>query len=278
MSVFIYAEGIIIREDLFKRSVITGINVSAAAELRKNIAWKFIRCFFRSFLVGTGFNNRGLQNVGFCYAMQPGLEAIYSDPKELSKARKRYVRHYNSHPFWAPMLVGIFLSTEMQIKSGRFPVSMYDKVKTTTSNSLSAIGDSMFAGSMLIFWALSTICLLLTGNDLYAVLFGVLLFICLQVFKVYTFLAGVNMGITVLEKMRRWDLINWGQKIKYCNAVLVLALWYIIWPKPVEWLNWYSGAAALGLLGWLIGSRKIARDLVALLFFVVWIFMSGVYQ
>ncbi|GKT34188.1 hypothetical protein ADUPG1_002760, partial [Aduncisulcus paluster] len=39
-----------------------------------------------------GFNTRGLQNIGFSYAMQPGLEAIYDDHAELVKARKRYRR------------------------------------------------------------------------------------------------------------------------------------------------------------------------------------------
>ncbi|WP_281171260.1 PTS system mannose/fructose/sorbose family transporter subunit IID [Maridesulfovibrio bastinii] len=244
----------------------------------KNIAWSFIRCFFRSFLVGSGFNNRGLQNIGFCYAMQPGLEAIYSDPKELSRAKKRYVRHYNSHPFWAPLLIGVFLSTELNIKSGRFPEQMFDRFKNTTSNSLSAIGDSLFAGSALIFWSLATICLLLTGNNLVAVLLGITLFTCLQVFKVYTFWAGVNKGLSVLDSLRGWDLINWGQKLKYCNTLLVLYLWFLVWPRPIVWYQWYGGAAALGVLGWLINSRKISRELVAVLFFVIWIFMSGIYQ
>lgn len=256
---------------------IVGTYVIAARDIRKNKAWRFLRCFFRSVLVGAGFNNRGLQNIGFCYAMQPGLEAIYSDPKELSRARKRYVRHFNSHPFWAPLLVGIFLSTEINIKEGRFPVQLFDKLKNTTSYTLSAIGDSVFAGSALIFWALSTICLLLTGNNLIAVLFGIVLFVSLQMFKVYTFWAGVNMGMTVLERLRRWDLINWGQKLKYCNTFLLMYLWYLIWPRPIVWYQWYGGAAALGVLGWLIGSRKIARELVAFLFFAVWLFMSRVY-
>lgn len=249
----------------------------AARNITGSKAWKFIRCFFRCYLVGAGFNTRGLQNIGFCYAMQPGLEAIYSDPKELAKARKRYVRHYNSHPFWAPLLVGIFLSAEMQISEGVFPVQLLDKLKNTTSYTLSAIGDSVFAGSALIFWALSTICLLLTGNHVAAVLLGVSLFLSLQVFKAYTFWAGVNMGMTFLERLRRWDLINWGEKLKYCNAGLMLYLWFLIWPKPMIWYQWFGGAAALGVLGWLIGSRKIAREVVALLFFAVWLVMVRLY-
>ena len=95
--------------------------------------------------------------------MQPGLEIIHTDPKELRKARKRYVRHYQSHPFWMPCLVGIFLNVEKAIATGSFPPTMLQKVKDTTAYALSAIGDSVFAGSLLIFWALATVCLLLSG-------------------------------------------------------------------------------------------------------------------
>ena len=123
-----------------------------------------IRSFFRSYLVGANFNTRGMQNLGLAYAMYPGLAAIHKDPARLRQAMKRYVRHYNSHPFWAPCLVGIFLSTEARIASGTFPPAMLDKVKDRTTYTLSAIGDSVFAGSLLIFWALSSACLLLAGQ------------------------------------------------------------------------------------------------------------------
>ncbi|WP_432738420.1 PTS system mannose/fructose/sorbose family transporter subunit IID [Maridesulfovibrio sp. FT414] len=223
----------------------------------------FVRSFLRCYFVSAGFNSRGLQNIGFSYAMQPGLEAIYSDPSELATARRRYVKHYNSHPFWAPLLVAIFLSVEVQIKDGRFPVQLLDKLKNTTSYTLSAIGDSVFSGSGLIFWALATVNMLLAGLRTQALLFGVGLFAGLQAFKVFTFWSGINKGLGFLDELKRWDLINWGEKLKFANAFLVLLIWFQLWPRPLNTYEWYGGAAVLGLLGWVITTGKIAREIVA---------------
>lgn len=230
---------------------------------KRMIGLAFVRSFLRCYFVSAGFNTRGLQNIGFSYAMQPGLEAIYDDPAMLAKARKRYVKHYNSHPFWAPLLVAIFLSVEMQIRDGRFPVLLLDKLKNTTSYTLSAIGDSVFSGSGLIFWALSTVNLLLAGLHVQAMLLGVLLFVGLQAFKGFTFWSGINKGLGFLDELKRWDLINWGERLKFANAFLVMLIWFQLWPRPLDTYEWYGGAATLGALGWLITTGKVAREIVA---------------
>ena len=108
-------------------------------------AMAFSRSFMRCYMAGAGFNTRGMQNIGLIYAMQPGLAAIHKNPKDLRAAQKRYVHHYQSHPFWMPCLVGIFLNVESAIAEDRFPPKMFSKVKDTTAYSLSAIGDSVFA-------------------------------------------------------------------------------------------------------------------------------------
>ncbi|WP_319777396.1 PTS system mannose/fructose/sorbose family transporter subunit IID [Maridesulfovibrio sp.] len=243
---------------------------------KKKLGLAFVRCFLRSYFVGAGFNTRGLQNIGFSFAMQPGLEAIYSDHAELVKARKRYVKHYNSHPFWAPLLVAVFLSVEVQIRDGRFPVQLLDKLKNTTSYTLSAIGDSVFAGSGLIFWALATVNLLLAGHHTQAMLLGVVLFSVLQIFKGFTFWSGINKGLGFLDELKRWDLINWGERLKFANAFLVLLIWFQLWPRPLNGLEWYCGTGALGVLGWMVATGKIAREIVAV--FVVVIGVLTIYM
>lgn len=236
---------------------------------KKKLGPAFARCFLRSYFAGAGFNTRGLQNIGFSYAMQPGLEAIYDDHADLVKARKRYVKHYNSHPFWAPLLVAIFLSVEVQIRDGRFPVQLLDKLKNTTSYTLSAIGDSVFSGSGLIFWALATVNMLLAGLHLQAMLLGVLMFVGLQTFKVFTFWSGRNKGLGFLDELKRWDLINWGERLKYANGFLVLLIWFQLWPRPLFAYDWFGGTAVLGVLGWLVAIGKIAREVVAVLVVVI---------
>ena len=247
--------------------------MNAKLKENKHLGLACVRSFLRSYFVGAGFNTRGLQNIGFSYAMQPGLEAIYKNPEDLSKARRRYVKHYNSHPFWGPLLIAIFLSIEMQIEAGNFPVALLDKVKNTTSYTLSAIGDSVFAGSALIFWALATVSLLLAGLQTQALLLGFTSLVGLQVFKVYTFWAGINKGLSFLDELKKWSLINWGERLKFGNAVVLLVIWAQLWPEGANMFQWYGGAATLGLLGWLIGTGKISREIVAVLFVVVSLFI-----
>ena len=229
-------------------------------------AMAFVRSFLRTYLVGTAFNTRGMQNIGLMYAMQPGLRAIHGDSKELRAAYKRYARHYQSHPFWTPCMVGILLNVEASIDAGHFPPKMLAKVRDTTSYTLSAIGDSVFAGSLLIFWALSTICLLLIGHQ--ALAFGLSLFflIGLQAFRVYTFVCGVRQGFTFLQALKKWDLINWGRRVKYANAVLLLWLWTLIWPRPIQWWELVVGFTALLLFGRYVRTGILSRLLAVAVF------------
>ena len=227
----------------------------------------YLRSLLRCYLVGACFNTRGLQNVGLTYAMRPGLEVVYADDATgAAKALKRYARHYNSHPFWAPCLVGIFLAVEKLIAQERIPPEMLEKIKNTTSYTLSAIGDSVFAGSLLIFWALSSSCLLVSGLPEAAFSLGVTFFLGLQAFRVYTFLGGLRNGFSFLEKLRAWNLIDWGRRVKVVNAALVLWLWYLLWPKPVQWTGWFAGVATMGLLAHIIQRRGVPRELVAITF------------
>ena len=218
----------------------------------------YLRSFLRCYLVGAGFNTRGMQNIGLMYAIQPGLQAIHTEPKALKAAQKRYVRHYQSHPFWTPCLVGILLNVESSIRTGQFPPKMLSKVKDTTTYTLSAIGDSVFAGSLLIFWALLTVCLILSQMHGTALALGVALLAGLQFFRAYTFAAGVRHGFKFLEQLKRWDLINWGRRVKYANALLLVWFWTMIWPRPHQWWQ-----LPLGVIGLLLFARFLRNSVLA---------------
>ena len=234
-----------------------------AAFSRDPLAVAFLRCFLRSYMVGAGFNSRGLQNIGFSYAMEPGLRAIHAqDPEALKRARRRYVGIYNSHPFWAACLVGICLSMERLVAGDRMPPAMLKKVRTTTTYTLSAIGDSVFAGSVLIFWALASANLLAAGHDLWALVFGAALFAALQLFRGLTFYMGLKMGFRVLERLKHIGLIDWGRRIKFANALLVLLLWWQLWPVRTWW-GWGLGAGGLLLAGALNRRLNVPRELLA---------------
>lgn len=239
----------------------------------------YLKCFLRTYLVGASMNPRGLMSVGLLYAMQPGLWVIHREAKAREQALKRYAKHFSSHPFWVPCLVGIFLAVEADIAGRRLPPDALEKVKNTTSYTLSAIGDSVFAGSLLIFWALFTSCLLLMGQRVLPFGIGLFFFLGLQGFRVYTFLGGVRRGFSFLSALKRWDLINWGRRIKFVNAALLLWLWVLLFPKG-DAAAWAWGMGAFALAGALsvrpvLPRWVVAGTVLALLVAIPWLMLRA---
>lgn len=232
-------------------------------------SFALLRTFVRCWLGGACFNTRGMQNIGMTYAMLPGLASIHTDKTELRKAIKRYARHHQSHPFWLPCLAGIYLNLEQAIGSGRFPEKLFPKVKDTTSYTLSALGDSVFAGSLLVFWALATTAMLLAGLHAAPFILGFALFAGLQAFRAITFLAGLRGGLQFLERLRKWDLINWGARLKYANAVLLALVWAQVWPRPIVWWQWSLGVVALILFGRFVRTGLMSRVFAVAAFLVL---------
>lgn len=228
------------------------------------------RCFMRCYLVGANFNTRGMQNVGLALAMEPGLQALYPKMKPRQQARRRALQHYNTHPFWSPLLVGIFLSLERDISRGILPPAMLQRVKTTTTYTLSALGDSFFGGALLVLFSLVLALLLLNGWTMAAWTWLGVCFLGLQAFKLLTFAGGLREGIAFLNRLKKWDLINWGQRVKLLNAGLLALLWLKLWPGlggGWEWAFW-SLALIIGAFCYL--RLRVSRVWLVLAFVGYW--------
>ena len=91
-----------------------------------------VSCFLRCYLVGAAYNTRGLQHVGLAFAMEPGLIALYPDAAERDEVVARYLKLYNTHFFWTPLLVGLFISLGENFAQGPARAVMRDNVKSAT--------------------------------------------------------------------------------------------------------------------------------------------------
>ncbi|MFZ5426097.1 MAG: PTS system mannose/fructose/sorbose family transporter subunit IID [Thermodesulfobacteriota bacterium] len=235
-----------------------------------------IRTYLRSYFVGAAFNTRGLQTIGLALALEPGLTVLYPDPAERRRAWKRYLKIYNTHPFWTPFLVGVFLALESRIARKQFPEAMLDQVKSTVVFTLSAVGDSFFGGSLTVFWALATACLLTAGQTWAAFALGCALFAGLNAFKLGTFILGYRQGFAALTRIRGWDLVNWGRRLKVLNAALLVVLWALVWPRDMEPVAWAGGVASVMGLAYAAGRLRLNRELLVALgiaagLFFLWI-------
>jgi len=221
-----------------------------------------IRTYLRSYFVGAAFNTRGFQTIGLALALEPALAVLYPGQLERRRAWKRYLKIYNTHPLWTPFLVGIFLALESRIARKQFPEAMLDQVKSTVVFTLSAVGDSFFGGSLTVAWALGTACLLAAGQQAAAFLLGLTLFFLLNVFKVYTFILGYRHGFAALTRIRNWDLVNWGRRIKVLNAAMLVVLWTLVWPRDMDPVAWVGGVVSVMGLAYATGRLRMNRELM----------------
>ena len=219
-----------------------------------------VRCFLRTYLMGANFNSRGLQNIGLAYAMDPGLRDLYSDPEQLRQARSRFLSLYNSHPWWNPMLVGYFLFLESHIARGALSAQSIERIKTTATYTLSALGDSFFSGSLMVLWSLVAVALFFQGWLGAAVAWFILPLCLLQVFKATTFWLGWSKGLKVLQWLKELNIMGWAERIKLLNALLIVLLWAILYPPGQQPLLALSGGTLLAGSAYLVARRRIPRE------------------
>lgn len=234
-----------------------------------------LRTFLRTYLIGANYNTRGMQNVGLALVLDPGLCIIHRNPRDLKRARRRSLQHYNTHPFWTPLLAGIFLALERDIARGVLPPAMLQRVKNTTTYTLSALGDSFFSGATLVCCSLILALLLIEEWMGLAWLWLACCLLSLQVFKLVTFVGGVREGIAFLSHLKRWDLINWGQRLKLLNAGLLLLLWWRLWVDlrvdgGLEW-NWLFWTAAVLFCAFGYFWFRLSRFWFVLAFVALWV-------
>ncbi len=230
-----------------------------------------LRCLLRVWFMGAAMTTHGMQHLGLLYALDPGLCALHKDEKELSLARQRYLGHVNTHPFMAPILVGFLLSVEGLVAMHKMPAQHMQKLINTTAETLSAIGDSFFSGTLMVFWALVTTLLILQNLITAAITWSAILLASLLLFRVYFFFLGLRQGLMALTKLSKLNLINWAFGLKIVNALLIAAIYAYICAKSSVgflWINFFGGILIIGIGAFLINTIHIPRVLLMSLSFL----------
>lgn len=233
-----------------------------------------LHCLARTWCINAALSTRGMQEMGLLYVLEPGLCELYPDAAARAAAFARYAEHTNTHPFLLPLYAGILLSLEEQIASGMMPPMLLDSVKKAAPSTLSAIGDALFSGSLLPLWALGSIALVLAHLPLWALGISLALLCALTLFRVFSFFAGLRQSMRALQWLRALNVIDWVERIKLLNAVLLAAVLCQLVPVPlVEWQHYTVGLAVLTGAAWCIGRRYLRRIWligIALLFVILY--------
>ena len=96
-------------------------------------------------------------------------------------------------------------------------------------------------------------------------LLAVILFGSLLLFRSICFVSGLRYGLTTLARLRKLNLINWVDRLKMVNAVLVaLVIWHLPMSrlKPFPWDVYLLGALAVLGASWLVARLRLPRILL----------------
>jgi PTS system mannose-specific IID component len=122
------------------------------------------RVFWRCLFLQAAWNRRGMQNLGFAYAIDPALRDLYPDPALRLSALARHLGFFNCHPYMAAAIVGGAIHHEERVARGEEPAAAPVHYKATLQGPLAAVGDGFFWTALRPFFgALAALGALLLG-------------------------------------------------------------------------------------------------------------------
>jgi fructoselysine and glucoselysine-specific PTS system IID component len=113
----------------------------------------------RSLLLQSVWNPRGMQDVGFCFALLPMAKRLGHDREALRSFLKRHLRFFNTNPVMASYVLGAVAAAEARGEDA----GTIESVKKGLSGPLGMTGDTLLWGSARPFAALLSVALLQAG-------------------------------------------------------------------------------------------------------------------
>jgi len=178
------------------------------------------RVFWRCLFLQAAWNRRGMQNLGFAYAIDPALRRLYADPGKRSEALRRHLATFNCHPYTAAAIVGGAIHHEERVAAGEEPPGAPLAYKQVLQGPLAAVGDSFFwAGLRPFFGALAAVGTLALGWP--ALVAALLLYNALHLWLRWSlFRAGYRAGDEVVVRLAALSLPTWTARLRDGGAVL----------------------------------------------------------
>lgn len=107
-------------------------------------AWTLARVFLRSLFIQAAWNRKGMQNIGFAYALGPALARLFPDHAARTRAVERHLAFFNTHPYMAAAILGGVVRIEERVARGQAPETAPAAFKNALLGPFAAIGDGFF--------------------------------------------------------------------------------------------------------------------------------------
>jgi PTS system mannose-specific IID component len=225
-------------------------------------AFQIARVFARSLLLQASWNRRGMQHLGFAYALWPALARLYPDPQARARALDRHLGFFNTHPYMAAAILGGVLRAEERIALGQASESTVAAYKGALAGPFAAIGDGFFWTALRPAAALLAI-----AASLWAGVWSLL--ILLAAYNVFhlsirwsLFAWGHRRGDEVIDAVRRLHLPAAAGALRIASAMLAGAT-AAAWATRLSSWSWaqalaLAAAAAGGYAALRLGARLYA--------------------
>lgn len=176
------------------------------------------RVFWRCLFLQAAWNRRGMQNLGFAYAIAPALRRLYAEPDRRREALRRHLGTFNCHPYTAAAIVGGAIHHEERVAAGEEPASASLEYKQVLQGPLAAVGDSFFwAGLRPFFGALAAAGTLAAGWR--ALVAALVLYNGLQLWLRWSFFrAGYRSGDAVVGRVAALSLPGWARQLRIAGT------------------------------------------------------------
>lgn len=227
------------------------------------------RCFWRSLFLQAAWNRRGMQNLGFAFAIDPALRALYPDPARRREALARHLGFFNCHPYMAAAILGGAIHHEQKVAAGAELAGAPVAYKSTLQGPLAAVGDGFFWTALRPFFgALAALGALLFGWPAIVLALGTYNAIHLAL-RIGMFRAGHRHGDAIIGDIARLALPALAERLRLGGAALCgLSAGAALPGSGAPWRPSAAVgavAAALGYLALARGARLLPMTYAAIL-------------
>ncbi|OGH55925.1 MAG: hypothetical protein A3G34_05310 [Candidatus Lindowbacteria bacterium RIFCSPLOWO2_12_FULL_62_27] len=161
-----------------------------------------IGIFARSFFVQAAWNAERMQNVGFLFALRPALKRIWEgDQTGFEESCARAYAFVNTHPYFAPAVMGVALHIEDKIATGLALPERVDEAKTRITGPLNALGSLWFWDHLRLLSFLAALPIILFSSPAAVAAGGCLFFLIFNFFHLRTRWVGLTLGLRHGEDM-----------------------------------------------------------------------------
>ena len=177
------------------------------------------RVFWRCLFLQAAWNRRGMQNLGFAYAIDPALRRLYADPAVRGEALRRHLGAFSCHPCTAAAILGGAIHHEERVAAGQEPVAAPQQFKQVLQGPFAAVGDGFFGSGLRPFsGALAAVGTLLLGWP--ALLAALLVYNAVHLWLRWTlFREGLRAGDGVVARLAALGLPAWAARLRDAGAL-----------------------------------------------------------